>query len=516
MRPRWRVALPAALLAALAIALLWPLRHAALHTDDWAWLALAHEATSPWAAYTEGLMFGYFYRPTAFFWWFVSERLWGDTAALHYAASVLIHGLGVLALAWWLRAAGAAPVAIAAGLVLFAFSPATTSLALWQSNRNEALAVLAGLLALRAAWAHGGLRLPLVVAMLAISITSKETGVLFAVAVVAQALLRPHDPQRARIGEVAAAITTTLLVLGIRHTVVFPVDPSAEGGNDLLASMAIGFPAWWRHLPQALSGTAGVLATGLVAFGLLAALTAAAVRARSPVNRVLPAIGVLLLVAPAVLQSPITAVVLPTPGAIDLLVNLRFYAIAALGVAILVVAAWPARPSRAWLPAVVVLGCGIALASGSHRHAERWVTETRSMDVDAPRLAAAIAATLPPPPADVACVINVEGVPLAPGVRPYFDAMLRLQWPPGSAFERCLFAADGQLPWVAFMPAAVCNPGRWQPALLQVPVPRGVPFVAIAAGACQIALRPAGDRLQATHSLSWQALSQQPAATLPR
>ena len=194
----------------------------------------------------------------------------------------------------------------------------------------------------------------------------------------------------------------------------------------------------------------------------------------------------------------------------------RFYAIAALGVAILVVAAWPTQPSRAWLAAALVAGLGVTFAASSHRHAQRWVEETRAMNVDARRVAGNIAAAMPAPPADRACVIDVEGVPLAPGVRPYFDAMLRLQWPPGSAFERCLFAADGQVPWVAFLPAAVCRPERWAPAQLQVPAPGGVPFVGLAVGACQIALRPAGERLQATHVLSWPALGASPPATLPR
>lgn len=496
------VTLAALALTALVMA---PLRHAGLHTDDWAWLALATQADSPWPAYAQGLMFGYFYRPTAFVSWFVAERAFGDSALPHYALSLATHALSAAALGAWLRAAGLRTPATAVAFALFALAPATTGLVLWASNRNEALTVLFGLLALRAACANGRWTHVATFALLALSISAKETGLLFAMAVAVQGLLRPGDAWRARASTLVAPLLAVALVFGVRQTVVLPIDPAAGGDTPLLALLATGGAAWWANLPRVVAGVHGAVPVALVVSVLALVLATAGWRARAPTLRPVAAVGALLLLLPALVQSPITALVLGDPSAPMALVNLRFYAIATLGFAVLAGCAWPQSGTAPRVAAVaVLLGVLGAWAATSHRNAEQWAAETRTMRFDAPAVAASLVSRAPPPSAP--CLVDVRGVPLPPGVRPYFDAMLRPHWPDGEPLARCVFAADGALPYVSFLPAGACAVTDWSALGIEVATLHGEPYVATLAGACQIILRPAAGGLRPSRVIDWSAL----------
>lgn len=476
-----------------------PLRHAGLHTDDWAWLALASETHAPWAAYREPTMFGYFYRPTAFVLWFASERLFGDAAIAHYALGLLLHLAAAAALGAWLMALGTSRAAALAAVALFALMPATSGLALWASNRNEALAVLAGLLALRAAVDGRALW---VAVLLALAITAKETGLLFALAVALQALAMPQRPVPWRVALLATSALVAIALLALRQAIVWPVDPSSPESTLSLAVVRDGLREWWVHLPQALTGLSPRAAALPVALSLILVIVAASRRAWRTKRAAAMLVGGALLLGPAVLQSPITAVVLSGEAPMAMLVNLRFYAIAALGFAVLVAASWPDAPRPRLAAAALVLVACMAGGWTSHQQAWQWAAETRAMAIDHRAAAAAVAVgewALPPH----GCIVDVQGVPLPEGVRPYFDGMLRARLPHGDPLRRCAFAADGQLPWVSFLPAEACARGHWTDAGVHVVVAIAGPMADELAGACQIVLRPSPGGLRPAATLRW-------------
>lgn len=503
------VVVVAVLLAGLVLA---PLRHAGLHTDDWAWLALAAQVDSPWPAYGQGLMFGYFYRPTAFVAWVAAERLFGDHAALHYLASLLVHGLTAGALAAWLRACGVRAGAIAVALAVVTLAPATTGLVLWASNRNEALAVLFGLLALRSACAEGRGPALLTLALLVLSTSAKETGLLFAMAVAAQGLVRRDGPLLGRWPVVVVPLVAVALVFGVRQAIVLPIDPAAGGEMPLSAVLAKGLAGWWMNAPRALFGVEGTAAIAVA--GATSAIVAivAAWRARAKALRPVAVAAALFLLLPALVQSPITSIVLGDPASPMPLVNLRFFAIGTLGVALLAACAWPARGAWRLAAGVLLAGAVAMMATASHRNAGQWSAETQGMHIDAARIAAVVARAVPAPAG--ACLVDVRGVGLVPGARPYLDAMLRRHVAKDDPLARCVFAADGALPYVAFLPLEACAPTAWSDVGLGVATLHGRPYVDTLAGACQIILRPAAAGLRPSAIVDLAAAG--PADAAPR
>lgn len=492
----------AAALLALAIVLaLWPLLGADAHSDDLTWLAFVRHAASPWPAFTESQLFGYFYRPSAFVHWWLAERIAGSDLRAHYALVLAVHAAGGALFALWLRRSGlAASIAWPCG-ALAALALPVAGTAMWLSSRNETLAIVAGLAALALApRAAGGpasagvLRAVGVGLLLAVACTAKETGLVFAAAVAAQAALSAWPRRPWRLPLVWAVVLPALLALLARQSIIVPIGPEA-GGVELGALWRDGVVAWWRHLPAALAGwgqpSSAVRATLLAAAAVLVLAGLAAARDRGRVG--LLAAAVVLAVLPAPLQSPITSLVLPAPGADAFLVNLRFFASATLGLVALAALGVEraARSPMRWPAAAMLAALIVASALGAHGQAQRWVQETQALAAPlhvARRLPVDVAAGAPP-----ACLVAVEGTGLHAGLAPYLDSAVRALAPRGRP-PTCLLAAEGVPPHVAFLAPEACRAdAAWGERGLVVANLGGRHHAEPFGRLCQIALRPSPD-----------------------
>ncbi len=479
-------------------AVLWPLLSADFHSDDLGWLAFARQAATPWPAFVESQIFGYFYRPSAFVYWWIAERIAGPSPAIHYALSIGLHALSAWAFFGWMRRSHVSlPVAMLAALAVVVSVPVSGT-ALWLSSRNETLALACGLAALALAPGAGWRRAAGVALLLLVACTAKETGLLFAAALAVQAVV---DAPRKRFWQVPmlwAAVLPVAVALLARQWIIVPIGPEADGVGSVATLVRDGMLPWWQLWPSALTGwgqsvstfaTAGLLGLGALAVAGLMAL-------RRPDHRGVAAAAVVLVALPAALQSPITALVLPQDGADAFLVNLRFFATATVGLTALAAVGLDRSGPGAVRAGGLVLGVVLVVASalGAHRQALRWQVETAGMA--APMV---VAARLPARFADGhsgACVIDVRGSGLAPGLAPYLDSAVRALAPRGQP-PRCLVTADGRPPHFAFLEPSACRADAgWEARGLAPAVVDGRRFAEPFGALCQIALRATPEGLR--------------------
>ena len=152
------------------------------------WLAIARHADAGLASYQQTLLFGYFYRPTAMLFWELREQLAGlSVTGQLWISLLLLASCGVL-LSGWLRSTGLPSLAAALAGALLVLCPPIAGTAMWLSSHNEMLAVAFGLLALWASSQMSWWRWCLAALALFLSITSKVTGYVFALAAAVQQL----------------------------------------------------------------------------------------------------------------------------------------------------------------------------------------------------------------------------------------------------------------------------------------------------------------------------------------
>jgi hypothetical protein len=147
--------------------------------DDFGMLAIVRFLDNPFEVFfREHIPGGLYYRPLGMLFWWLSERAFGTSAPPHYLVNVLLHA-GVAAALWGLlgRLCGNRWVALVAAAI-FVLHPISVGTTLWLSDRFDLLALLFGLLGLRAALAHScSGSLPSLLATLALlgcSLLSKE------------------------------------------------------------------------------------------------------------------------------------------------------------------------------------------------------------------------------------------------------------------------------------------------------------------------------------------------------
>lgn len=484
-------AVHASLVVAVALVVLAPLLAAGFHSDDLGWLAFARQAATPWPAFVEPQIFGYFYRPSAFIYWWLAERAAGTAPALHYAISIALHAATGLMVALWLRRSGLSmAVATLAAMAVLASLPVSGT-ALWLSSRNETLALACGVAALALAPRAASGRSVAVGALLLVACTAKETGLLFAAAVAVQTMIERRESRPWRLPLLWAAMLPALAALLARQWVILPIGLEADGIGSVSTLLRDGVLPWWRHWPAALSGWgtpfSPLAVAGVVVIALLAAAGLAALRRHQ--HRGLVSAALLLVVLPSALQSPITSLVLPQPGADTFLVNLRFFATATLGLVVLAAigldqcAVGMRRRLGLTFAVVLLLLSGFA----AHRQVERWRVETATLGAPlavAEALPAGIADEGPSP-----CIVDVRGTGLSPGLAPYLDSAVRALAPRGRP-PRCLVLADGIAPHFAFFDAAACAPDAgWAAHGLNIAVIDGRPLADRFGALCQIALR---------------------------
>lgn len=308
----------------------WPGLDGGWGRDDFMQLAIARMVGSPWPLFMQDHypVPGAVFRPLGFASMWLDTALFGTSYRGHAAVDLALHAGVALALFAALRRFAVPRLVALAITLLFALHPATVGTAQWWSARFDVLATLCVLLAVGIGMPGGTRRSPVVLVACLVAglaaMASKETGLVVAPALTM--LWWPardcsgSDRRRAWMG-IAAAWLVAGLFLGWR-TLVLGTPASALTGTESLAPMlARGLVGWAGFAPGyfsfavRLDSSARVL---LAAAGWLAAMLAlhAWVR-RRPADRASPpmapetgrlaACGTCLLLLPALLQAPVTA-----------------------------------------------------------------------------------------------------------------------------------------------------------------------------------------------------------------
>lgn len=466
----WRRAWPLLVLAALAVVAV-PLWHAGFHTDDWIWLAIVRHLDNPLSVYGTGILHEYFYRPSSVALWWLAERLAGHASAGHYLVDIAGHGTSCVLIVAVLRAYRVGlPAALVAGL-LFAVAPTALGTVSWLSNRNELLAVAAGfgfLLLLERALDRRCWLVPMML-VLAISVSSKETGLVFASA----GLLRLAWARRdGRVFSLWLWIGVLLPVAGLfvmRRLTLLPVGVSISP-----STAPAGVIGWFQTLPSALAGftSATWLIVALVfMLVLLAALVALKARAQPGYRLPLAMAGCLLLLPP-LLQWPITHLVFADPGARLFTENLRFFylASAALAMLLAVVIDRPERRFRtvaAWLAVLVLV---LPATVSSQRMSRDWALATGPTSELILQLARPVAA--PEYPNGCTIVLSREHWPTA--FPTFADAIVKYAAEPGASVLDCaVFTRTA--PAHTLLRREACSPQQWPQ--LRLRQQQGVPVL---------------------------------------
>jgi hypothetical protein len=457
-----------ALLAALAFL---PALHAGITPEDWGWLALTRHLDDPAVVLRENAFFTYFYRPVGLAFWWLTAQAFGADGVWHYAANLVVHAANAVLVAVLgnaLARDGDADRPWLPGLVAglaFACAPAGIGTAIWLSDRFDPLALLFGLAALVAG--ERALRRDSTgaaiasAALLLFSLTSKEVAYAVAAALFVRALAHRYATGERRYGVAIAAVAAVIAALALR--VASGTATTTTGAQAGAGAIVEGALAWWRYLPHALFGFTSAslhpLAIALVA--LLAALVIAAgivaVRRRSAYAMRTASIALVLVAAPSVLQAPIVRLALANDAGV-LSLNLRFYYLAAAGIALAVPAIWTllrGRAARAACVGAFVALCVVGLVL-SHRIASRWTDLYAADSARVTRIGEALAAREFPP----GCRIELAMPDYSDDVRTHIDTMVKGAASRGASLMRCAIFA-GRPVYNTVVDARDCAAGAW-------------------------------------------------------
>ena len=357
------VAWPMLAAALAAIAAFWPALQAGITPEDFGWLVAARQLESPWPLLSGNVFFVYFYRPVPLLLWWLSAQAFGANAVLHNALDMAIHALNaalVARLAW--RISNRMEAAWVAGLI-FACLPCAVGTALWMSDRFDPLALcfgLGALLAFERALVSRFSSIALGILLLG-ALLSKETAYAVAGWLLLRMAWRVWRRGTWRVDLWLAVLLPIGAALMLRVLSGTSVDTSLPIA-DVPGAMLAGVVAWWWRFPQALSGFfhlsgkvtistgALMLFVTMVAVVLVALKSLVAERKREAATLAL--CGAALIFATPWLQWPITRLALADVPGFDAPVNLRFYYLAAAGVALLLGACVAASRDAARLASI--------------------------------------------------------------------------------------------------------------------------------------------------------------------
>ncbi|MCB1560018.1 MAG: hypothetical protein KDI75_02785 [Xanthomonadales bacterium] len=447
-----------------------PALGAGFMADDWAILALARHGGSGWDYFFTDHTATYSYRPNGMLVWHLVIQLFGWTALPQYAVQFLLHGSNAALLALLLLRLGATPWRAALLGLVYALHPIASGTVLWLADRFDLIAVNGTLLLLLSldAW-RCGRRGALLLVLLSAAWAAGAKEVALAVLPAALAWVWLAGKGRPRGERVAVALAATLpfaAALAMRW-LIFGSSGVDRTGSALTLSQSVltGGSAWIHSLPMALIGSnPGMLITLLAGVLLLVVLVLSAWNASQPAamteHRLALVAGLALVVFPALLQSPVTAVMLVSPDPLGLSSNMRFFYLALAG---LIIGSVPIRWTSAglrWIPASIMLVVVVLLALPAWNAAVAW--RRVSVTPIKQQLATAIGEAIRASRYQPGCMLYIEDIPEdEQDVSLYADSIAKAQLPPGDPRFDCLVVSSSLTllaltsPRVSRLPAGV-------------------------------------------------------------
>jgi hypothetical protein len=497
---------PMLVAAIAAIAAFWPALHAGITPEDFGWLVASRQLDSPWPLLSGNVFFVYFYRPIPLLLWWLSAQVFGANAVAHNALDAAIHGLNaalIARLAW--RISNRMDATWVAGLV-FACLPCAVGTALWMSDRFDPVALgfgIGALLAFERALVSRSHSIALGLLLLG-ALLSKETAYAIAGWLLLRMAWRAWRRRTWRIDLWLAVLVPIGVALLLRVLSGTSVDTSLPAA-DVPSAMLTGVVAWWRRFPQALSGFfhlsgkvaistgALLLFLAVVAVVLLALKNLHAEKKREAATLALCA-AALIFAAPW-LQWPITRLALGDVAGFDVPVNLRFYYLAAAGVALLLgacIAATRGMPRIASI-SLIVLIC-TAGAVHSHLLSRLWTRDFSANSERHLQLSRDLAAHDWP----TGCRIVLDAPTFDDDFRTHADIIAKSAAAPGATLMQCAVFAGTQV-FTTIVDGELCSTDAWPG--LAISKTNDKPVIAVLGNLCtlQFATPPSADDPRALH-----------------
>ena len=416
------------LVIAVAIALVyWPGLGGFWTRDDYMQLAFARLVGSPWSVFVHDHYFpvpGSIFRPLGFASFWLSQALFGTDYFWNAFGDLVLHVAVALALYRVIRAGEIERVPAALCTLLFALHPAVLGTALWWSARFDLLAMLFGLVAIRAAldYATRPRIASLLVALAATlaALLSKETA-LAAAAAVGLVWLRGLRFDRSGWRALVALIAVVALFFAWRTAVLGTATTRLIGDRPFVDAFGSGFVAWSWHLIAYLSFGArcgiavavAVIAWLVVAFAL-PARDGRDLKALQSARADVLFCGICLFALPAILQAPIAAMNAAPfhadASAVEAAMQSRLYYVSVGGLAILFAGgmrrAWSQATAWRGTVAAVLAACVAVFGWVSHDAATAFARTTSASRPVAEAVATAVDRAATP----LRCRIVVLGV----------------------------------------------------------------------------------------------------------
>jgi hypothetical protein len=403
---------------------------------------------------------GSIFRPLGFASFWLSQALFGTDYFRNAFGDLVLHAAVSLALYRVIRAGAIDRVPAVLCTLLFAVHPAVLGTALWWSARFDLLAMLFGLVAVRAALdyvAHRrtGSLLAALAAVIA-ALLSKETALSAAVAI-GIVWLRGARVDRSLRRALVALVATVAVFFAWRAAVLGTLTTALAGDASILAALGRGVLTWFAHLagylifwPRWDIAIATVL-FGYVCFELAHLWIE---RRRGPSAR--PALagvvisGICFFLLPAIVQAPVAAMnAMPLASdlsAVEAAMQSRLYYISIGGLAILLAAGLGRiRASGRIGRTLCLVGpavCIAAFAWASHVAALRFARTTAASRPVAESIAAAVEHAASP--AGERCRIVVLGVAPPPewGIYVSADSIAKALATDVERVGRCFVESD--------------------------------------------------------------------------
>jgi hypothetical protein len=452
-------------LAALAFA---PALGAGFHPEDYSWLALGRFNDSPLPLLGGNIVFVYFYRPLGLLLWWLTAHVFGNDPLWHNAIDLILHATNATLLCLFSARLSGKNVAGWIAGPLFAALPAGVGTAAWMSDRFDPLALMFSLLALLAftrAIQRNGRAWPvflwLLLAMLSKEVAYATAGAMVVMLALSWLRRREFDTRLALaiVGAVVMALACRVLS-----------GTQSQAANTTADAFLHGAIAWWQHAPEALTGignNAFALTTS-VALLLLASMAAILLRF-SKTERdngegawLLLCSGTAQLALPAILQAPITALVLFDAPSLTVPENLRFYYFAAAGLATIVGACAALTPPK-WAVAMLA-ATSIACVSGcvaARQQTAQWASSLRPMYETEKTLAADLSRRDFPH----GCIIELDAPSWSTIQHQHSDSAIKALSAVDATLQHCAVFAVGQLPSEVLAPPEACSESYWPPGL---------------------------------------------------